>query len=222
MDTVPTKMRGDHAGPHEGSAPQLVVLEGPDGVGKTTLAKALVDRYGALGQSIEYFSFPGQEPGTIGELVYRLHHEPARLGIQAPTPATLQTLHVAAHLESIQTSLLGKLEAGMSVVLDRYWWSTYVYGLNSGVSKQLLQALIEVETAVWRTTLPAMLFLIDRDSPWRQNEESAQWRDLRLLYRDLAHQERNRYPVVVVQNESGVEETVNRLLSLLAQRTGRT
>ena len=54
---------------------RLIVFEGPDGVGKSTLSQALVDKLTGIGIKCEYRTFPGKETGTIGRLVYDIHHE---------------------------------------------------------------------------------------------------------------------------------------------------
>ena len=49
----------------------LIVIEGPDGVGKTTLTHALVTRLRHLGFPCHTYAFPGNEPGTLGSLVLK-------------------------------------------------------------------------------------------------------------------------------------------------------
>jgi dTMP kinase len=61
----------------------------------------------------------------------------------------LQTLHVAAHLDAIERKILPALEAGTWVILDRYWWSTWVYGIEQGISSTYLEPVIKAEQARW-------------------------------------------------------------------------
>lgn len=49
-------------------------------------------------------------------------------------------------------SALGKV-----VILDRYWWSTCVYGRAAGVSHDVLSKLIQLENLIWKTFLPTIL-----------------------------------------------------------------
>ena len=44
-----------------------------------------------------------------------------------------------------------------------------VYGLVSGVSRQVLDAMIELEQMAWGSVQPAMLFLIRRHFPYGQS-----------------------------------------------------
>ncbi len=97
---------------HGGDRGCLIVFEGPDGVGKTTLAKALVKELIRRGTRCDYFSFPGRDPGTLGRLVYEVHHDPGKFGIHHIDPTSLQVLHIAAHLDAIRGRLLPALEEG--------------------------------------------------------------------------------------------------------------
>ena len=77
---------------------KLIVFEGPDGVGKSTLAKEVAAVLSGRGTPCDLLAFPGREPGTLGWHVYQLHHDPGLFGIANIPPASLQLLHVAAHL----------------------------------------------------------------------------------------------------------------------------
>ena len=55
---------------------RLIVFEGPDGVGKSTLSLALANRLKAMGLVCQHLSFPGKDEGTLGRLVYDVHHDP--------------------------------------------------------------------------------------------------------------------------------------------------
>ena len=132
----------------------LFVFEGPDGVGKSELSRQFVTRLRKAGAECEYLAFPGRRKGTLGQLVYDLHHDPAIFGIEAPWPASLQVLHVAAHIEAIQSTIMPALREGRSVVLDRFWWSTYVYGRTAGLSASFLDHLVRVELGVWADSQP--------------------------------------------------------------------
>ena len=105
---------------------KLFVLEGPDGVGKSTLAHTLTEYLNAKGIPCDYFAFPGREAGTLGRHIYDFHHNPIQFGVKLVNPASVQVLHIAAHLDTIERNILPTLEKGRSIVLDRFWWSTWV------------------------------------------------------------------------------------------------
>ena len=119
---------------------RLIVFEGPDGVGKSTLSQALADRLRSMGLTCDHLSCPGNEEGTVGHLVYKVHHEPASFGLNAIAEISRQALHIAAHLDEIERRILPALQQGRWVVLDRFWWSTWVYGRAASVEVSTLDA----------------------------------------------------------------------------------
>lgn len=194
---------------HQG---RLIVFEGPDGVGKSTLSQALVKKLTEVGIPCEYLSFPGKEAGTIGHLIYELHHDPEAFGLRKPTAASLQALHIAAHLDAIQQRILPALRQGRWLVLDRFWWSTWVYGCVASVDKPTLNAMIQVERIQWRGIRPTVLFLIDRT---KGSVHDHNWFQLRKVYLTLFEKERGKYPVCMLQNDRPVDESLSQLLETL-------
>lgn len=96
------------------------------------------------------------------------------------------------------------------MVLDRFWWSTLVYGTVGGAGTDALLAMIEVEQKAWRGVQPSMAFLVDRERPFtlRDEERIADWQRLREEYRRLGEQEANHHPVVRIQNDRNVEAAI--------------
>ncbi|MES2644719.1 MAG: nucleotide kinase domain-containing protein [Myxococcota bacterium] len=188
---------------------QLVVFEGPDAVGKTTLVSAVARALAEHGIAHEVHAFPGNTQGTLGDLVYRLHHDAAASGIRTIAPAALQALHIAAHLDAIERLLLPALEAGKVVLLDRFWWSTWVYGLEGGVEREVLEAMIAVERRAWGGWTPHALVLPDRRSP---GETSAR---LRAEYQALADRYATSHPVIALDTNRPSGDSVAELMSRL-------
>src|SRR5205807_9492775 len=132
------------------------------GVGKTTLGRGLTDYFISKGIVARYISFPGHEPGTLGRFVDEIHHHPEKFGIDELEPTTCQLLHVAAHIDALQRTIWPALSAGEVVVMDRFWWSTLVYGRVGGADQESLSAMIDLEKHHWTGIVPAILFLLDR------------------------------------------------------------
>ena len=194
------------------NAGRLIVFEGPDGVGKSTLAQALTNRLVAMGLSCEHLTFPGREEGTIGSLVYDVHHCPAEYGIGAITAASLQALHIAAHLDAIERRIIPALNEGRWVILDRFWWSTWAYGYVAAVDRATLDAMVQVERLHWCGVEPDALFLLDRHNGSFDGDGRVQ---LRESYHLLYENEKSRYPIHRIQNDLSVDRSVDRLLAAI-------
>lgn len=190
---------------------RLVVLEGPDGVGKSTLAGCLTEELQASGVSVLSLSFPGRRSGTLGELVYRVHHHPSHLGVVEPvSAAALQLLHIAAHIDVIESTIKPALDDGQWVVLDRYWWSTWVYGRASGVSSAVLDQMIEVEIAHWADRKPDPVFLVSRSEVEADDT-------LTHLYGQVADRQMKEVRVVRLANDRTLSEAAAEMVADLNQ-----
>lgn len=171
---------------------RLIVMEGADGSGKTTLAHELVAHLKTRGLRAEYLSFPGRESGTLGAEVYALHHKCQERGGPSIHPASLQVLHIAAHIDAIECRILPALRRGTHIVLDRYWWSTWVYGVVSGAPASSLKAMIDLELGHWGALRPDMAFLVMR-AKGRADDVAVERRKRIDEYTRLAAVERNDY-----------------------------
>lgn len=203
-----------------GDGGRLIVFEGPDGVGKTTLAQALVGELNRRGTRCEYFSFPGRDPGTLGRLVYEVHHNPDKFSLHHVNPTSLQVLHIAAHLDAIKGRILPALEEGRSVILDRFWWSTFVYGIVEGVDRDSLDAMIALELESWADAKPTVAFLVTRKRPLRIEGSDERWRELRAAYEDLGREQASHHPVETVHNEASIDESLDFTLRVLEREHG--
>ena len=115
---------------------KFIVLEGVEGVGKTTQAKILCDRLNAEG----YHTIISREPGGVAlaekirELLLSPNYEPDTL--------TEVLLFTAARNEHLQKVVIPALCSGTNVICDRYTYSTMAYqGYGAGASKELIRQL---------------------------------------------------------------------------------
>lgn len=200
---------------------QLFVFEGPDGVGKTELSARFLTLLKAKGVASQLISFPGNHEGTLGRIVYDFHHSPKLFNVKKVAASSVQLLHIAAHLDAIERTILPAIRSGTSVVLDRFWWSTKVYGLASGIDRRLLDAMIDVELASWGTVVPTKIFLIQRAEPMRE-EPKGDWQQWSALYDCVAFEERKRIDVVQISNNGTIEEAMSILDSALEETLGRS
>lgn len=188
---------------------RLIVFEGADESGKTTVSKRLDSALRAHGQKSLWLAFPGHKPNTLGAEIYALHHDQRF----ATAPAlSIQLLHIAAHVEAIKLQILPALKAGTWVVLDRYWWSTLAYGLASKVDRTALRLALDIERLQWGKIRPALAFLFVRDLPGLKIQPSHR-RDLQELYDQIARQEKRQHPVEVIQNSQTIEDATTKVIS---------
>jgi dTMP kinase len=194
---------------------KLFVFEGPNGVGKSTLATAVLDELHAAGEPVELWSFPGKEPGTVAEWIYRLYHDPAQFGVPRASPEALQTLVTAAHIEIIRVRILPALESGRPVLLDRYWWSTWVYATLEGVPSEFTETLIKLELQAWQFIRPSILFLIA--GPTRKAIQRANTDNARVveLYTELQSRKQSEFAIQVVQNVGRLETAEHEIVSAI-------
>lgn len=193
---------------------RLIVFEGPDESGKTTVSKLLVKELHRRGKKCIWLAFPGHEPSTLGAEIYALHHDPRF----AKAPAlSVQLLHVAAHVEALQRRILPALAGGTWIVLDRYWWSTWAYGLAAGADRLDLQHALDIERRQWGRIVPTVAFLFLRNLP-NLKTQPPQRVVLSKLYRQLARRERRRHPVEIVRNERAIEDTLQKVVASTFER----
>ena len=200
---------------------QLYVFEGADGVGKSELSARFASMLKDAGTQAVLLSFPGKEPGTLGKLVYDLHHDACALGVAKMSHASLQLLHIAAHVDAIERVIVPALgPRGTTVVLDRFWWSAKVYGLADGSDRQLIENMIRVERAAWGTVEPSVLFLIRRRKPLRSEPESRwlRWCD---LYEQMAVEERRKTRIALIDNNDSVEAALEQIVLQLRGTASR-
>jgi thymidylate kinase len=195
---------------------KLFVFEGPDDSGKTTLAQAFMSHLRTQGINCQYFSFPGNEPHTLGNLVYKLHHGELNDAVESVTPTALQTMHIAAHLDAVESRILPALKEGTTVVLDRYWWSTYVYGRVGDVNLNALDAMVELERTVWGKVKPAVVFFIQR---WplqsRPRSSTAELKDhdqLLAEYMKLAARTPSMNHVEIIDNNKTIDHALDQIV----------
>ena len=100
----------------------FIVIDGPDGCGKTTQTKLLVDWLKEQGVAVETFREPG---GTaIGEKIRQILLNPEHI---AMSTATEVLLYMAARVQLWQEKIAPALAQKKCVILDRWLSSTCAY-----------------------------------------------------------------------------------------------
>jgi len=188
----------------------IYVFEGVDDAGKSTLSAAVTARLTEEGVRVALRSFPGRDRGTLGELVYRLHHDSTALGVQSITPTALQLLHVAAHLDAIEREIDPLVRSGAVVLLDRYWWSTWAYGVGSHADQDALVEMVNLERSFWGKLLPEAIFLVERPGP-----QTAGFRRVVDAYATLASRDPR---AIRIDNSGSLEASISAVLGVICAR----
>ncbi|MGD9789209.1 MAG: nucleotide kinase domain-containing protein [Phycisphaerales bacterium] len=191
---------------------KLLVIEGPDGVGKTSVCRLLASRLSERGHDVLSLSFPGKQPGSVGELVYRVHHDQGPVRVGEISSLAKQALHVAAHIDAIDRQIVPALQRGQTVLLDRFWWSAWVYGLVGGCHRHRLRALVEAERSAWGNVRPTLAVLLRRPAPIDRGDPLPEWQRLATEYVRLAGKEERLYPVAIVDNVTTPEHAADSIV----------
>lgn len=114
---------------------RLIVLEGGDGVGKTTQLSLVADGLRARGLVVHTIREPGQT--QVGQTVRELLLNPD----SHISPATEALLFLTARAQVVAEVVLPALAAGEWVVADRFFVSTYAYQIaGHGLDDELVRS----------------------------------------------------------------------------------
>ncbi len=130
----------------------LIVLEGIDGSGKTTQAKALLRRLRRRGRMAVFFREPTR--GRWGREIKRLAARADSL-----TPEEELALFVKDRRENVGKNLKPALAAGKVVVLDRYYFSTIAYQGAKGIDTRRIRRMNEAFAV-----RPDLVLILDVDA----------------------------------------------------------
>ena len=131
----------------------LIVLEGPEGAGKSTQIKLLAEALTKAGRKVVSLREPG---GTaLGEEVRKVLLHDASLDI---VPRAESLLFMAARAQIVEKEIVPALERGVTVLLDRFFLSTYAYQMaGRGLPFDQVIAANKLATAGLRPDLTILL-----------------------------------------------------------------
>jgi dTMP kinase len=132
---------------------RLVVLEGPEGAGKTTQVGRLAARLEGAGIDAVAFREPG---GTaLGDLIRDTVLDPSR----TITNEAEALLFMASRAEIVAEQIVPSLEKGLVVLLDRFFLSTYAYQIaGRGLPENAIRAANSLAT---RGLVPDVTILLE-------------------------------------------------------------
>jgi len=135
--------------PHSG---KFIVVEGLDGSGQTTQANLLKDFLEEKGHEVVLTKEPTKD-SVAGRRIRKILDKKFKLG-----PNILQQLFTEDRAEHLENVVIPALKAGIMVISDRYCFSSFAFGVASGVE---LKWLIHINSDF---LLPDLAFIL-RVSP---------------------------------------------------------
>jgi len=189
---------------------KYIALEGVDGSGKSTVARAVVERLVASGEDAIVVREPG---GTaVGEVVRGLLLDSERLDDWAEV-----FLFAAQRAELARQVILPALEAGTWVVSDRSYYSSVAYqGRGRGLGEAKVREINEIGLD---GVVPDHVFVLDvapdlalsrQEYPDRIGKEGLDFQSaVRASYRDLAAADEK---VVLVDGLLSVDDMASKIL----------
>ena len=206
----------------------LIVLEGPEGAGKTTQVRLLAEWLKANRQKVVAFREPG---GTsVGDEIRKILLDHPASDI---VPRAESLLFMASRAQLVESQIAPALSAGAIVLLDRFFLSTYAYQVaGRGLPHDQVGAANRLATADVRPDLNVLLMLPAEEGLARVTRRGAHDRmeqaDAEFHRRvasafaefsttewQTAHPESG--PVATVDARGGEQDVFTRLLTALAQ-----
>ena len=196
---------------------KFIVLDGPDGCGKSTQTKLLVRWLQQQGVATATFRDPGDTP--IGEKIRKILLNPKHLTMSTTAEVLL---YMAARVQLWQEKITPAIEQKKCVILDRWLSSTCAYqGYAGGFGMNQVKKLAADSLGMpW----PDLTIIIDVDSETAANRLSEQLdrmeakpREYHLKVREgflmLAGQKK----IVVVDGKGSIENVHERIKQIISK-----
>jgi len=193
----------------------LITLEGPEGSGKTHLAKRIGERFREMGLRHSCY----REPGTtdIGLQIRQVLHDLKNINMCARTELLL---YLASRAQLVEEKIKPALLQGEIVLLDRYGDSSRVYqGIARGLGLDRVTQLNDFATEGLRPDL-TILIDVDTEVGLERKKYQGEWnrldgeqvefhRKVRAGYLSLSQESGRKW--VIVKNDSTLEVLESRV-----------
>ena len=197
---------------------KFIVLDGPDGCGKSTQAGLLAKRLGERGMPISRFRDPGDT--SIGEKIREILLNPEHLAMDTRTELLL---YMAARAQLWAEKIAPAFAANRCVILDRWLSSTCAYqGFAGGFG---IDKVIKIATDCLERVWPDLTIILDVDLRTAAGRLDRQLdrmeakgdgyhKKVREGFLQLAKQHEN---VIVVDASGGVETVYDKILEVISE-----
>jgi dTMP kinase len=197
---------------------KFIVLDGPDGCGKTTQCKMLAQSLQQQGVTVEIYRDPGDT--AIGEKIRQVLLNPEH---QAMSTRTELLLYMAARVQLWQEKIAPALQAGKCVILDRWLSSTCAYQGYAG--DMGIENVIKIAQGCLEKPWPDLTVILDldlktastrlnRDLDRMEQKGDGYHQKVRQGFLELA---KGRENFVVVDSSGDIETTHKKVLDTISQ-----
>lgn len=199
---------------------KFIVLDGPDGCGKSTQAELLVKWLEQQGVAVERFRDPGDT--DIGEKIREILLNPGHLSMSTQTEVLL---YMAARAQLWIEKIAPALNKGRSVVLDRWLSSTCAYqgwagGFGEDKVKKIAEGCLERVwpdlTIILDVDLRTAALRLDRQLDRMEAKGDDYHKKVRAGFLRLAEQCDDVY---VVDAAGDIEAVHNKILALISEES---
>jgi dTMP kinase len=197
---------------------KFIVIDGPDGCGKTTQTKLLVDWLKKQGVVVETFREPG---GTaIGEKIRQVLLNPEHI---AMSTAAEVMLYMAARVQLWNEKITPALKANKCVILDRWLSSTCAYQGFAG--EFTIEKVIKIARDCLERPWPDLTIILDidletasqrlkRDLDRMERKGDGYHQKVREGFLELARQQEN---FAIIDGTSDIQTVHKKVLETIAQ-----
>lgn len=179
---------------------KFIVLDGPDGCGKSTQTRLLTDWLSDQGVSVASFRDPGTT--VIGEKIREILLSPAHDAMTTPTEVLL---YMAARAQLWAEEIAPALQQGRCVLLDRWLSSTCAYQGYAGrfgidgviaVAEQSLERVWPDLTMILDVDLKTAAARLDRELDRMERKGDSYHARVRDGFLELALNRRDEFAVI--------------------------
>jgi dTMP kinase len=144
----------------------FVVIDGPDGVGKTTIIQGLKQRFIEKGVKLECVNDPSSDVDIAKDIRSIL-----KTKCKSMHKSTRLLLYLAARVELLYKSILPAIKEDKLVLCDRYYASTYAYqGMDESTQNlNILNSILSLSKS------PDLEIIITRDRPFRDTIDDSEY-----------------------------------------------
>jgi len=190
---------------------RFIVLEGPDGAGTTLHSRLLAESFEVNNQPVLLTAEP--TAGPIGSWIRALLQQKEAMPADA-----LQLLFCADRAWHMETQIIPALEAGKTVICDRFALSTLVYGSSVGLDSDWLTTINEkfLQPDCTILALPPFEVCLERLARRAEHDMFEEPELLRAVYNAYRHYADTHPEIQVVDTSGRKEDTAAQILSLVS------